>query len=398
MGIQGFPTLKIVKPGSKPGKPIVEDYQGERTAKKIVEAVTDKIPNLVKRVDDKSLEKFLADNNETAKAILFSEKGKTSSLIKAVAIEFKGSISVAQIRNTEKASLELFGIDKFPSLILLPGGPEAEGIVFQDPVFNKETIVRFLSQAAEPNPDPAPAKVKVQKPKAKDSKKEAEFKSASSAHAKEDASTAGASATDEVLEKDATESPQPIVEAEKPIVLPDAAPPISVLSDEELLAQCLGPKTGTCILALVPNSPDAIVAEAVSSLSKVSRRHHSHQHSLFPFYVLLQTNVGYKTIGDALGLKEFDVIAINAKRGWWRSLPKDGATILEADVSEEAIDRWVDSIRLGEGAKLKLPVGLVPEDPVQEATEEPAAAEETIVVEPAEEIKVEVVEDVHDEL
>jgi protein disulfide-isomerase A6 len=401
MGVKGFPTLKIVKPGSKPGKPIVEDYQGARTAKAIVETVTDKIPNLVKRVDDKSLEKFLAENNETAKAILFSEKGKTSSLIKAVAIEFKGSIAVAQIRNTEKAALELFGVDKFPTLILLPGGPEAEGIVFKDPSFNKESIVRFLSQAAEPNPDPAPVKVKIQK--SKDSKKkQAEFESASSAHAKEDASTAGATATEEVLEEEPTESPEPIVEAEKPIVLPDPAPPIPILSGTELEAQCLGPKTGTCILALLPNSPDEVAAKAVGSLSEVSHRHHTHQRSLFPFYVLPEANAGYEKIEDALGLKGFEVIAINAKRGWWRALPKDGAAIAEIDVSEEAIERWVDSIRLGEGAKQKLPEDLVPEEPVvetpeepvKEATEEPAAAEQTIVVEPVEEVK----EDVHDEL
>lgn len=404
MGVKGFPTLKIVKPGSKPGKPIVEDYQGPRTAKGIVEAVTDKIPNLVKRVDDKSLEKFLADANETAKAILFSEKGKTSSLIKAVAIEFKGSISVAQIRNTEKASLELFGVDKFPTLILLPGGPEAEGIVFKDPFFNKETIVRFLSQAAEPNPDPAPAKVKVQKPKDSKKKKE-EFESASKEQAKEEASTAGASATDEVLEEEPTESPQPIVEAEKPIVLPEPAPPLSILTEDELVAECLGPKTGTCILALLPNSPNEVAAAAVWSISEVAHRHHTHKRSLFPFYVLPEKNVGYEKIGEALGLKEFEVIAINAKRGWWRALPKEGTAIQDVDVSEEAIERWVDSIRLGEGAKQKLPEGLVTEEPVvetpdvEEAEEEPAAAEETIVVDPVEEIKVEEVkEDVHDEL
>ena len=32
MGVQGFPTLKIVRPGKKAGKPLVEDYQGARSA------------------------------------------------------------------------------------------------------------------------------------------------------------------------------------------------------------------------------------------------------------------------------------------------------------------------------------------------------------------------------
>jgi len=172
-GVQGFPTLKIVKPGKTPGKPIVEDYQGPRTAKGIVDAVIDKIPNHVKRVDDKTLEGWLEEANETAKAILFTDKGKTSALLKAVAIEFKGSISVAQIRNTdkEKASLELFGISKFPTLLLLPGGKEAEGIVY-DGELNKAGMVEFLAKSTSisPNQDPAPAKVKL--PKSKDSKKD----------------------------------------------------------------------------------------------------------------------------------------------------------------------------------------------------------------------------------
>ena len=384
---------------------MVEDYQGPRTAKGIVEAVTDKIPNLVKRVDDKTLEKWLADANNTAKAILFSDKGKTSSMLKAVAIEFKGSIAVAQIRNTdkEKASLELFGIDKFPTLILLPGGPEAEGIVY-DGEFNKEGMVNFLSQAATPNPDPAPPKIKVQKPKdsKKDSKKKKEFESASSEQAKKEASTAGASATDEVLEEEPTESPDPIVEAEKPIILPEPAPPIPILTESELSAVCMGPKTGTCILAMLPESMGEVAAKAVGALSEVAHRHHLHQRMLFPFYVLPEATEGYAAIKEKLGLDGFEVIAVNSKRGWWRALPKSGPVIRDADVSEEAIEIWVDSIRLGEGAKQKLPEGLVPEVPVveEEVVKEPVTAEETVIVEPVEEVKAEEpeVKDVHDEL
>ena len=418
--MEGFPTLKIIKPGTKMGKPIVKDYQGPRTAKGIVEAVTDDIPNLVKRVDDKSLENFLADANGTAKAILFSEQGKTSSLFKAVAIEFKGSILMAQIRSTEKASLALFGIEKFPTLVLLPGGPEAKGIVFDDPSFDKQTMVKFLSQAADPNPDPAPAKTKVPKPKGGRKKKE-EFESASKKHAKQDASTAGASATDEVLEEEPTESPQPIVEAEKPIVLPDPAPPIPVLSDTGTeLSQCVGPKTGTCILAFLPNSPNEVAAAAVVSLAEVAHRHHTHKRALFPMFVLPESYSGYEKLKSTFGIGDFDVIAINGRRSWWRALPKEGSDIRQSDITEEAIERWIDSIRLGEGAKQKMPHGLVQEEsvveveeeivsatetvivePVEEVSQESVVAEETIVTEPVEEVRIEVEEvkeDVHDEL
>ena len=76
-------------------------------------------------------------------------------------------------------------------------------------------------------------------------------------------------------------------------------------------------------------------------------------------------------------------------------------------MSEEAIENWVDAIRLGEGAKKKLPEGLIPEEPEEpvvgeEQAQEPIVAEdaketETVTVE---EVKVEEtkVAEPHDEL
>jgi len=388
MGVKGFPTLKIVKPGKTPGQPIVEDYNGERTAKGIVDAVIDKIPNHVKKVEDKNLEAWLEESNETAKAILFTDKGKTSALLKSIAIDFKGSIHVAQIRNTEKekASLELFGVSKFPTLLLLPGGKEAEGIVY-DGEMKKEPMVKFLSQAATPNPDPAPAKVKL--PKSKDSKKskaKESFESASKSHASEEGKTDKATATDETLVEEATQSPSPETEHEKPVELP--APPIAILETEtELQAECLGPRTGTCILALLPSSLDEVAATAVGSLSEIAHKHKQHQRKLFPFYVLPEKNAGYKQIKDALALTDMSIIAINGRRGWWKAIPITADKISDRDVHEEALENWVDSIRLGEGAKKKLPEGLIPEEPEVTATEEAAAlSEEPVVVE---EVKVE---------
>jgi len=413
-GIKGFPTLKIVTPGKKPGRPIVEDYNGPRTAKGIVDALVDKIPNHVTKVDDKTLEKFLAESKETPKAILFTEKGKTSSLLKSVAIEFKNSISVAQIRDKEKASVELFGISKFPTLILLPGGKEAAEGVKYDGELNKAGIVEFLAKTTNiaANPDPAPPKVKVKGPKdgkpkkatpkkeeASKNKENEEFESASSSQASSEGSTAAATATEETLVEEATPSPDPIVEAEKPVVIPDPAPPIGILSStSELATHCLGPKTGTCILALLPASPDAVASAAVGSLSEVAHKHKLRGRPLFPFYALPDSNEGYAAIKKALDLEALEIIAINAKRGWWRKLPANADKLAELDVVESAIENWVDAIRLGEGAKLKLPAGLVPEEPEEPASveaETPAAEATPVVVE---EPVVEKTADAHDEL
>lgn len=392
MGVQGFPTLKIVKPGSKPGKPIVEDYSGPRTAKGIVDTVIDKIPNIVKKVEDKGLEAFLAEANDTAKAILFTDKGTTSALIKAVAIDFKGSINVAQIRNTQKASIELFGITKFPTLLLLPAGKEAEGIVY-DGELKKDAIVTFLSQITSPNQDPAPPKVKLpkskdsKKSKAKDAKKAAEakeaFKSASSSHASAEGTAAAASATEETLIPEATESPSPEVDTDKPIVI-EAAPPISLLPTEEILRnECLDPKTGTCILAILPMEPDTIAGDAVTALSEIAHKGKTLKHNLFPFYVVPEVNAAYALLTKKLGLSgKTEIIAINARRGWYRKLPLAGAEIDAKDVSEEALFNWVENIKLGEGAKSKLPEGLVIEEPVVEEEQAPLKEEEFPVEDP----------------
>ncbi|TVY24018.1 putative protein disulfide-isomerase [Lachnellula hyalina] len=401
-GVQGFPTLKIVKPGNKPGKPIVEDYQGPRTAKGIVDAVIDKIPNNVKKVDDKGLEAWLDGAKETPKAILFTDKGKTSALMKAIAIEFKGSVSVAQIRDKEKASVELFGITKFPTLLLLPGGKEAaEGIVY-DGELKKDDIVKFLSQAATPNPDPSPAKVKL--PKSKSSKKaskEEAFKSASASQASEEGTAAAASATEEVLEEEATESPDPKVDTQKPIIIQDPAPPISLLiTEEELRKECLGPRTGTCILTLLSDTPDELASSAVGALSELAHKYKQHKRKLFPFYVVAPTNSAYGAIKDYLNLKaDTELVAVNGRRGWWKQLPKAEGTLSEKDVTEEALENWIEAIRLGEGAKQKLPDGLIPEE-VEEAEptpETPEPAGETVTIEEPAEQKTITVEEVKEE-
>jgi protein disulfide-isomerase A6 len=136
-----------------------------------------------------------------------------------------------------------------------------------------------------------------------------------------------------------------------------------------------------------------VAAHALGSLSQVAHHHKLAGRNLFPFYVLPKSVEGYSKLKDALKLQHTDIIAINARRGWWRKLPVKSGLLAEGDVSEQAIEAWVDSIRLGEGTKERLPEGLVPEEPV---VEEPAAEEEAAPV--VEEEKPIILEDVHDEL
>ncbi len=388
MGVQGFPTLKIVKPSKKPGKPLVEDYQGPRTASGIIDAVKAAIPNNVKKITDKGLSNFLDSNNETSKAILFSEKGTTSALIKVLAMEYLGNMNFAQIRDKESTAVEMFGITEYPTLVVLPGGTK-EPVKFEGS-YKKDSMKEFLGQYASPS---SKASFEKQKPMGKKPEKApkgeaakseeaaASFSSASSSHASAEASEEAAGATSVTLEDESnpTESPDPMVspDAPKPVEIPDQPEPIPALIEEKYLQErCLGPKTSTCILALLPEVGDEeILPEAanlaLASLAKITDKHVKRESKLFPFYSVPTRNTGSAALRDSLklgGERNFELIAVNARRGWWRRYGGEKYDF-------HSVEDWVDNIRFGEGAKEQLPVTLL-------GTEEEEVKEEEPVVPP----------------
>ncbi|KAF2132828.1 disulfide isomeras-like protein [Dothidotthia symphoricarpi CBS 119687] len=402
MGVQGFPTLKIVRPGKKPGKPIVEDYQGARSAKGIVDAVKDKVPNSVKRISDKNLEEWLQENKDSAKAILFSDKGLVSATLKALAIDFAGLVSVAQIKKSDKVAVEKYAITKYPTLILLPAGSE-DPVTFEGEL-QKESMVKFLSQVAAPNPDCPPPKEK--KPKAKkDTKKESKssskFSKASASHKSADASSAAASATDETVVEPVvpTESPAANLKDEdtpEPVAIPneELKPTIDVLAEAaELHAHCLNKKSKTCILAILPKDESADAAKtALASLTSIHRKYDVVGALLFPFFGVSASNPLAASLISGLSLGSEDnvyLIATHGKRAWYKY---QGTTFSAAEV-----EQWVDAIRMGDGKKEKPVESLLVSGEAQEAEGEKAAKQDPIKIE-VEEILEEETQHDHNEL
>lgn len=350
LGVQGFPTLKIVRPGKKFGRPVVEDYQGQRTAGAIVEAVVAKINNHVAKLTDKDVDTFLAKDEEKPKAILFTEKGTTSALLRSIAIDFLDVISVGQVRSKEAAAVEKFGISSFPSFVLIPGGGK-EPITY-DGELNKKDMVAFLKQAGEPNPDPAPSsgaksssnKKSKEKKATKEAPKAAEPSSASAASS-ETTSTAAAAPESTLID------------------IPALA------SKAELEDHCLQSGAQTCVIAFVPASTSEMRNKILSSVSQLHTKYvHGKRH--FPFFSLDSDVDGSAALRDALGLSgKIELIAINARRGWWRRY-EDG------EFKVHSIESWIDSVRMGEGEKKKLPAGVVV-DKKPATTEEAKAEAET---------------------
>lgn len=327
MDVKGFPTLKIVRPRKGGGKPTVEDYNGARTATGIVEAVVDRINNHVQKVTDKDLDKFLSEKNESPKAILFTDKGTTSALMKSIAIDFLDVITVGQVRDKETKAVETFGIEKFPTLVLLPGG-DKEAVVY-DGELKKPAIVKFLSQAGEPNPDPAPVTAKPKKKKSSPPKSE-------TATSEEPAAPSESAQTQQA-----------------PVIVDSVTPIPAINTAEKLVKECLSEKSSTCVLAFVPSTHGEGAKEALDSLSTLAHRYAQGNHKLFPIYEVAKENQAAASLISSLELSgEVELVAINARRGWWRRF--EGP-----DFSHESVASWIDAIRMSEGAKNKLPEGVI---------------------------------------
>lgn len=386
MGVKGFPTLKIVRPGKKAGKPTIEDYNGARSAKAIVDAVIDKIPNHVTRLKDAEFGDWTA--KEGPRAILFSDKGVVSALMKALAIDFLGGIEVAQVRNKETEAVEEFNISKFPTLVLLPG--DGKDPITYNGEMKKEAIVAFLSQAAAPNPDPAPKKAKSsstdKKDKSKSSKASSSFSKASASHASSEGSESPASQTAETLEDESnpTESPDPKVKpAHTPVPIPAATPITSLPDGLSLQQKCLNDKAATCILALLPVSkePTEESIKAVAALSEIHHKYEVANRHLFPFYQLASSNSQATALRSLLSLSEgIELIAVNGKRGWYRHLDASKG------LTTTSIESWIDAIRMDDLAKSKLPENIIvpkdaiPAEPVkfEPATDDPEGMREQL--------------------
>lgn len=370
MGVQGFPTLKIIRPSLKPGSaPVVEDYRGPRKADRITKAVVENINNHVKMSSAADVKKLLQSGKPTA--ILFSKNEAASALIRGIAIEFLGVITVAQVESKEQALVEEFKITDFPTLVVVPG--KGQDPVVYDGALTKNDMSNFLRKFGKPNPDPAPDKRKAKakpKPKAKPSKKRSPPSSSdeeAEAKAEPDADTTASTPDD--ADSAAAEAADSAPRA------PEMIPIARLDSNDMLLAECLQPKSHTCILALVPSESssdsDSMPGDKlVASLSQLNTKYIQGNRHMFPFFALPSEIEGSSQLREQLKLSSpVELIAINARRGWWRRH--------EGDHSLVSVEDWIDKIRMGEGQKMKLPAELVVEEAEKPAQPESSAEAKT---------------------
>jgi protein disulfide-isomerase A6 len=150
-GVKGFPTIKVFPSKLTPvsGKKdafhkVPEDYNGARSASGIVNYALSKLPSFVVPVSSKTEEKFLGQ--ELPKAILFTNKDKTSDLYKGLSIDFHNRMVLGEAKHSDTKLVEKYGVTTFPTLLVIKG---EEHVKF-DGKLSHETLTKFLEPHAIP--------------------------------------------------------------------------------------------------------------------------------------------------------------------------------------------------------------------------------------------------------
>eukprot|EP01133_Synstelium_polycarpum_P001520 gene1520-1776_t len=149
--IKGFPTIKFfpseLVPNPKAGKgsfhKVPQDYQGGRTSSDMVKFATAMIPSFVQKVTDASIDKFIT-SSKTAKAVLFTNKPKTSNLYKGLSVDFHHTLPLGEARDLKQETLERFKVSSFPTLVLFKSDATEEFELY-DGKLDFESLHKFLA-------------------------------------------------------------------------------------------------------------------------------------------------------------------------------------------------------------------------------------------------------------
>ncbi|KAK9365919.1 thioredoxin-like protein [Lipomyces kononenkoae] len=148
--VKGYPTLKLFRPNVKvPSSPLIEDYDGGRTAKAIVDTVLSKISNKVRRLKAEDVQPWIDESN-VPKVLLFHNDANTPPMYKGLAIDYAGSINFGIVRKSEKLASKEYGVTKFPTIVIITTDEEGDHRHIYSGELKKEPLYEYLSAFGTP--------------------------------------------------------------------------------------------------------------------------------------------------------------------------------------------------------------------------------------------------------
>ncbi|CAN3370639.1 protein disulfide-isomerase Mpd1p [Diutina catenulata] len=169
--IQGFPSILVFRPPKYDGNSVSssrhtsETYQGERSFKAILNMITSRLKNYVKKfkLGGEALPKWLAEvpsADEEGKVLIISKSSSLSPLVKSLAIDFLGQVTIGVVTSKEPVESIQVGEEqvelprsKVPMLVHFNGEKFQQ---YSGKLNNKEEMSKWIVEVTGKTPREGP--------------------------------------------------------------------------------------------------------------------------------------------------------------------------------------------------------------------------------------------------
>jgi curved DNA-binding protein CbpA len=124
-----------------------EVYRGIKKWEDVFNYGAKRMQSFVRVINKDNYGDFVNDNPTQHKIVLFTQRKTTPPLLKALSKHFKGKLSFGEIRQSETELAQRFGIDKFPTLVVISEPENYKGINYDGPL-KRDNLEKFLNQYA----------------------------------------------------------------------------------------------------------------------------------------------------------------------------------------------------------------------------------------------------------
>ena len=112
-------------------------YQGQDKLGRIASFAVKHMENFAQIVNEFNYERFIGEQLNKMKVLLFTNKNKTAPLLKALSKEYRKTLVFGEVRKNEKTIIGKYNVTKLPTIMVLTGGSGGEentGVVYEGPL------------------------------------------------------------------------------------------------------------------------------------------------------------------------------------------------------------------------------------------------------------------------
>ena len=124
-----------------------ERYRGKENLRSMANAAAKKMQNFVSIVTESNYESFCEREKTKYHVVFFTDKKATPAIVKSISKKYLDRLSIGEIRSSEATLVQKFGIESFPTLVVLTD-TESFKVEKYNGEFKADQLWKFLDNYA----------------------------------------------------------------------------------------------------------------------------------------------------------------------------------------------------------------------------------------------------------